>query len=374
MKKWAVLILLLVTLFLFWKINIINYWKHLQIRNNFVKHPENLPNPEFAKKTAIWFKNLRADIYRLETIQYIWSNAINSKYKKYLFNILDLVTELNPYFAHPYKIWMLLLPDYNKRYETLTKKEELFYIKQAETLWLKWIKNFCNKDKINLIKSEYDLRKIWTEEKYKNPCKDSQIPYYLAFIYYYYMHEPEIAANYYKIASANDDSLEWNKVMAAIMQWKWWDREKAYFMFLNIADSLAKENKVCKEFSNKLKGIWSLIFTNKLKLDWKLLENIKNTREKVFWKFNPNEQQKKQTDCENYINKATRELNLEYIERANEKYKKDNNWKNAKNAKVLLDEKYIDYLPIDYQQEKDYWIIYIYNKDTWHFDYDMWNY
>ena len=29
--------------------------------------------------------------------------------------------------------------------------------------------------------------------------------------------------------------------------------------------------------------------------------------------------------CKNYLNKATRELNLEYIQKANNKYKKDHN-------------------------------------------------
>ena len=78
-------------------------------------------------------------------------------------------------------------------------------------------------------------------------------------------------------------------------------------------------------------------------------------------------------ECSNYINKATRELNLYYIEQANKKYKKDT-WENAKNAKTLFDSGYIKYLPIDYQQEKDYWIIYEYNNDTGFFDYTMGNY
>jgi hypothetical protein len=45
-----------------------------------------------------------------------------------------LITELNPYFERPYEIGMLLLPDYNYRYENLTETKELEYIKQAETL------------------------------------------------------------------------------------------------------------------------------------------------------------------------------------------------------------------------------------------------
>jgi hypothetical protein len=80
------------------------------------------------------------------------------------------------------------------------------------------------------------------------------------------------------------------------------------------------------------------------------------------------------TKCINYANKAVREINLFFVENANRKYKKDNNWKSAHNAKVLFDKWYIDFLPIDFQQYEDYWIIYVYNNDLWHFDYEMWNY
>jgi len=272
----------------------------------------------------------------------------------------------------------LLLPDYNERYETLNKKQQNDYIAQAEKIWLKWIRNFCDLEKIELIKKQKDLRKIWTEKKYKNPCKDSQIPYYLAYIYYYYKHQPSIASDYYKIASANEDALEWNKIMAAIMQGKWWDREKAYFMFLSIAKTLDDKYKICSTYASKLEEIWALVFTNRIPLNWKLLEDIKQTREKIIWKYDPNfdkkDQQSKISECWNYINKATREINLEYIEKANDKYKKEHDWKSAENAKILLDKKYINYLPTDYQQEEDYWIIYEYNSDTWNFDYWMWNY
>ena len=86
-----------------------NYKKHLQIRAEFVKHPENLPKPEVAARTTFGFSNIIADKYWLQAIQYIWGNAIDSAYKKYLFAILDIITTLNPYFDHPYIIGMLLL-------------------------------------------------------------------------------------------------------------------------------------------------------------------------------------------------------------------------------------------------------------------------
>jgi hypothetical protein len=73
---------------------------------------------------------------------------------------------------------------------------------------LKGIKNFCDKKKLKLIKEEFNLQKIWTQEKYKDPCKSYDIPYYLAYIYYFYKKEPLKAAYYYKVASSNTDSPE----------------------------------------------------------------------------------------------------------------------------------------------------------------------
>lgn len=377
MKKLAIIILLLLALLSFWKINELNYWKHIQIRDTLVEHPENLPIKQVAKNTSIWFKNLRADLFWLKTIQYIWWNAVSSEYKKYLYTVLDLITELNPYFEHPYIIWLLLLPDYNERYENLSIEEQNINIKQAEQIWLKWIDNFCDKEKLELIKQEFNLNELWNNEKYKNSCLSFDVPYYLAYVYYFYLNNPIEASNYYKIASAQNDSLEGSKIMAAIMLWKWWNREKAYFMFLNMAKNMgSSDDKVCYNYASELEQIWSLVFWKKLKLNGKLLEQIRLTRNKIIWVFDEEKQKDilSDTQCSNYVNKATRELNLYYIEQANKIYKTNNNWESATNTKILLDKLYIDYLPIDFQQYDTYWIIYQYNPDTGNFDYEMWNY
>ena len=377
MKKVLTTVILLFILFGFFQINKLNYHKHREIQDNLVDHPENLPTKEVAKNTAFWFKNLKADFYWLQTIQYIGGNAVSSDYKQYLYVILDIITELSPYFEHAYTTGQLLLPSYNHRYESLNEDEQMKYIVQWENIWLKWIQNFCDHEKIELIRWEFNLQKIWTEEKYKNPCKSYTIPYYLAYIYYYYKKEPLFAAQYYKIASANEDSLEWSRVMAAIMQWKWWEREKSYFMFLNIAKFIESEDKVCNDFASILENIWVKIFIQKnLDLSPKLVKDISDQRTHIFWGFDEKKEDEilSDTKCGNYVNKAVREINLAFIEQANEEYKKKNNWKSAVHAKKLLTEWYIDYLPVDFQQYEDYWIIYEYNEETKNYDYSMGNY
>lgn len=351
----------------------INYAKHREIKANLVSHPDLLPTKEMAKITSFWFSNARADLYWLEAIQYIGSNVISAEYKKYLYPLIDIITDLNPYFEHPYLIGQLLLPEYNERYENRTKEEIKQWVANAENLSLKWINNFCDKSKIEAIKWEYNLSKLWSEEKYKDPCKSYMIPYYLAYIYYFYAKDPIKAAEYYKITSANTDSLEWAKILAAIMQWKWWDREKAIIMFLNMAKTV-ENNELCQAYSNNLEQILFPAFNWNYKLTGKFIQEVDKQRkliEKELSKWTDAEKTAvDDTKCVNYMNKSVREINLYYIEQANKKYFKDK-WVNAKNAKILFDEWYIDYLPQDYQINKDNVIIYKFDEDTWNFDYEL---
>lgn len=354
--------------------NKINYQKHIQIRDNYVDHPEWLIKTEIAKVTSFWFESLRANLYWLETIQYIWWTAASSEYKKYLFAITDIITELNPFFEDPYIITQLLLPWENQRYEWISNNELNQNTEQAIAIWLKGMKNFCDSDKVNNILAQDNLLEIWWNEKYINPCQTHKIPYYLAYIYFYYKNDPITASNYYKIASANEDSVEWAKTLAAIMAWKWGDREKSVFMFLNLAESLDNtENQNCSLFSQELQQISLWIFLeNNIPLTAELIQSIQETRLNYFWEFKEDtDTQLDKTECISFLNKANRELNLAYIDNANIQYKKDNNWKNAINWQELFDTWYINFLPTDFQQYEGYWIKYLYNEEIGRFDYEI---
>ena len=374
LAKLLYLILIWVVFFGFISMNKVNYQKHLQIRDSYINHPEWLIKPEIAKITSFWFESLRANLYWLQTIQYIWSNAASSEYKKYLFAITDITTELNPFFEHPYILTQLLLPGENQRYENINEKQLDENTQQAITIWLKWINNFCNLEKIDNILAQNNLLEIWSKEEYQDPCKSYKIPYYLAYIYYYYKNDPSTASDYYKIASANQDSVEWAKTMAAIMAWKWWDREKSIFMFLNLAESLdSTQNQSCSLFAQRLQevSIWLFIQKN-IPLSAELIQEIQETRLTYFGEFLDNsEKQLSETECINFLNKANRELNLAYIDNANNQYKIDNNSENAESWQMLLDKWYIKFLPTDFQQYEDYWIRYLFNEETNRFDYQM---
>lgn len=369
-KKVIIIFFILISFISFFKINEINYKKHREIKRVLVSHPENLPKKELAIATSFWFKNLRANMYWLQTIQYIWWNAFHSEYKKYLYKITDLVTELNPRFENPYVIAMLLLPDYNPRYEDINEEQRIIHENEAIEIWIKWLKNFCDLSKINLIDNENDLSIIWNDEGLKNPCYSYKVPYFLAYNYFFHKNDPINAAKYYKVTSSIESSPSWAKDMAAVMLWKWWDREKSFFMFLNLANFLNEENEICDFFIEELDKIWKWVFIeNKISLSWKILKTIEDLRYNFLG--NNDEESVLNWQCINYVNKSTRELNLYYIEEANNKHKSDFEWTNAKTTQELFEKWYIDYIPLDYQRWEDFWIIYKFNEKTWNFDYEI---
>lgn len=373
MKKLLIITLLLLSFYSFWKINEQNYHKQREIKKEIVKHPEDLPKSEMAKITSFWFKNIKADYYWLNTIQYIWANALHSDYKKYLYQITNLVTDLNPYFENPYVLAQLLLADYNPRYENLSDEEQQKNIDEAIKIWIKWVDNFCNQELVNEVSESNDLNKIWWNEELKNTCKWYKPAYYLAFNYYYHLNDAKNAAKYYKIASTSNDAPNWTKILAAIMQWKWWEREKSYFMFLDLAKQSNQNNdNICNTISTQLQNIWSWIFLEKrINVNWELIKEINKTVKDNLWKYSNIESNKNKNDeCYKYIYKSIRELNLFYIESANKDFF-NNTWKNSKNQEELFNNNYLDYIVEDYQQYDDYWIEYFYNKDTGRYDYEI---
>jgi len=198
----------------------INYKQHTDIKRTLVNHPEFIPTSEMTNLSAGGFGNIVADSYWLSVIQYIGSNALGSEYKAYLFAMLNLITDLNPYFTYPYQIGELLLPSYNERYENLSKEEIQKNIDQAIKIGLKGIEKNCDTTKVEKAKSEFNLKKLWTDESYRNACRDSMIPYYLAYIYYWNLHDGMKSSQYYRIASTNSDAPTGARTMAAIMQGK----------------------------------------------------------------------------------------------------------------------------------------------------------
>ena len=381
MKKWTVIkilwiLWLLLILWSFYIINHKNYLHQKSVDAVIVKHPENLPHSDIAKLQSFGFMNMSADMYWLKAIQYIGTNVIREDYKKYLWAMMDLITDLNPYFESPYTIGQLLLPwDKYDQDEQNTQQTKL-NLKQAELLGLKWVENFCDTQKVQAIIEQEDLWKILTDEEYRNPCQGYKIPYYLAYIYYFYKNDNTSAANYYKVVSAQDDAPSWAKILAAIMQWKWGQREKSLYMFLSLAQSTGSQGEACTYMSNELQRVYTGLKNNSLPLEGGLVKQIEEFWKQILPKLTEgNESQVlDDTKCTNYLAKAIREINLMYIETADEQYVLDNPEEvSAQTTQVLFDQWYINFIPTDYQQYTDKWygIVYKYNEDNKGFDYEM---
>jgi len=381
MNKWLIVkglfcIWFFAICYFFYYVNNNNYLQQKQIDAITVEHPENLPKSDIAKISSFWFMNISADLYWLKAIQYIGANVIQEDYKKYLWAMMSLITDLNPYFESPYIIGQLLLPGDKFNQDEENNQQDEINLKQAENLWLKWVENFCDLKKIDAIIKQEDLWKILVSPEYRNPCKSYKIPYYLAYIYYFYNYDNLSAANYYKIVSAQDDAPSWAKVLAAIMQWKWWEREKSLYMFLSLAESTGSRGEACSFMSSELRRIYTGLKNNSLPLEWDLVQEIENFSKQVLPELTEENEREvlDDTKCTNYLAKAIREINLMYIEEADAKYVRDNPGEvSAMTPEKLQEAWYIDFLPSDYQQYPDegYGIIYKYDSEIGRFDYEM---
>lgn len=382
LKKWGIVLLFLVfsfasLAFFYW--SSLGYLRaaHIQIRDTIVDHPEFIPTAWDISLISAGHNTIIADYYWLSAIQYIGSNAIGAEYKKYLAAILNLVTDLSPKFEYPYEIGLLLLPDYNERYEKLSKEEQDSHIKEAIALGEKGISRGCDATKIERIKKENDLIKLSTDDLYKNPCSDFMIPYYMGYVYYWSLHNPVKSSEYYKIASANTDSVAGARTMAALMQGKGGDREKAILMFLSLAEGNATGEKAssCQKFSQELGSVLLQAFSKKMVIDGEFVQRVEKIRQEIVhslneWGVNI---KKNPIDFDNYcsvpLSKAVRELNLYYVTLADNKYFAATG-KHARTAKHLQDLGYLPYLPKDFQTtDEDMSIIYQYDAQVGQWDY-----
>ncbi|MFZ4460978.1 MAG: hypothetical protein ACOYN2_00015 [Patescibacteria group bacterium] len=196
----------------------LNYETHTTIHRSVINHPEFIPTAKAVRMASSGFESIVADFYWLGSIQYIGSNAISAEYKKYLGRMLELVTDLSPHFTYPYEIGLLLIPDVNERYENISKEEAKLRIQEAIALGEKGIRNTCDMQKIEAIKKEFDLKKLFSDTSLANACENPMIPYYLAYVSYWSEHNPQKASEWYRITGTHTDAPKGARIMSAIMQ------------------------------------------------------------------------------------------------------------------------------------------------------------
>jgi hypothetical protein len=372
MKIVYTIILFIPLLTSFFLINQDNFKFRQEVQASLVEHPERLPKAEYAELLFPGFSNVTANIYWLQAIQYIGRNALASEYRKYLAEMMNLITELNPYFESPYVIGQLLLPsDWNQMHENFSQEEMQAWTQKAKELWHKWVRNFCDEEKLELIFAEENLARIIEDEIYKNPCQSFKIPYHLAYIYFFYLKDYRVAANYYKVVSAQSDAPIWARNLAAIMQWRSGQRETSLYMFLTLAQSTQDENEVCSLLSRDIENVHNTITHLGLPLEWKLIAEIQALRDTLF----PEEEEEdllSGPQCSDHLKRAIRELSLLYLNQADERFRADYpEEESAQNPERLFELWYIDFIPTDFQRYDDYGIVYRFNSEIWGFDFEM---
>ena len=161
------------------------------------------------------------------------------------------------------------------------------------------------------------------------------------------------------------------------MQWKGGDREKSLYMFLSLAENTSSDGEACGLLTSEVQAAYNYISSENLELNGQFIANIQAASELYLPTLSEENEQDvlADTQCTNFLAKAIREINLMYIEQADEKYVLDHpDEVSAMTPGKLYEEGYINFIPTDYQQyeDRDYGIIYRYNEDIGRFDYEMW--
>ncbi len=212
-------------------------------------------------------QQIYSDMIWLSSIQYIWS-VVNSLKTKYLYNLMDNITYMNPYWKYPYLFWQLIIPT-SKFYatpENLSNAQKTRV--DAIKIWEKWKIYNCDQIKLKQIlelpESEFmpSLLNTWSLNFY-NPCSTSDFGSYLAFNYFYYIADYQKSSDNYKIWAFNDDATPVLSSMAVIFKWKTWNREKSMQMWFS--QYVYMNEKLTKSKTDEEYDIYS----------WKVEESIK---------------------------------------------------------------------------------------------------
>ena len=335
----------------------VNYPQHSRVQLYTVNNPQFIPSIELVRMFGSGYDVLVADMYWLNLLLYVGANISTGAYKQYMFKILHVVTDLDPSFVSAYEMGQLLLTSKHKH-----GPESETYAKEAETLGLKWIAATCHPEKTRTILEEEDLVTLLDDASLQDPCIESNLPFYQAYVYSVWHNSPAQAAQYYKLAAMHEDApASWRR-LAIIMQGKSGDRIASILMFLGLAQSV--ESGSCSRVAADL-GVhigqiseqWQDISAEFLRQFDGIRQEIESAYIDDIWNL-----------CVQYIQKATREANLYFITQADARYI-DEHGTSAPHAKALLDAGFLSYIPEDYDIHRSSPVLYFYNTDIQGWDF-----
>lgn len=162
----------------------------------------------FFKILSMGHEALAADMLWLDAVQYIGSHA-RKQDKNIVYDYLDRVTDLDPYFLYAYRLGQFILPEVNE-------------IELADALSQKGM--------------------LYNPQSW-------ELPYFLAFIHHFYAKDYDSAADYYMLASNKPGVLPSAATLAASARGEHDEHEMALLIWNEIFENT--DNSHTKELAAK---------------------------------------------------------------------------------------------------------------------------
>ncbi len=276
------------------------------------RHPDILPSPIVIKMFDMWHSTSYASIIWIQFIQYIADNLQWNKYLDFSHAILEQITILHPYFTKPYEMDLILTPFSRAENQTIEqKRKNKILTGKAIELWKKWMKLFCDEEKIEKIKQQKIWEELWNNQTLRNPCTNGMIPYFVAFATYQMGDNKAQASEYYKIASMNNDAPIASRQLGIIALAAEWDfRSSALNFALVGADGYDSDPYICRNFANRI--ISDLASNRLLNTNW-IDELEKNEISLIDTRDSKNPNSQSNNNCYDMTKHSIKALYLWYI-------------------------------------------------------------
>ncbi len=219
---------------IFWKLSTTTlYSEYTNLWNYRRLHPDFLPNSKTEKILSFGHETSYAGISWIKLIQFIGDNIRDGEYLKFTHTILVNITNIHPYFTRAYELDLIMAPFSGN--ESTEKHEQLIW--EILDHGKIWIKNLCDKNKIEQIEKLPINQALLNHTELRNPCKNGMIPYYMGYHYGNILRDGEMSEYYYKIASMQDDSPKASSFLAILAKAAEWNYINSALSFLLIASS-----------------------------------------------------------------------------------------------------------------------------------------
>ena len=143
------------------------YMEHSYSNRVFIQDVQYLPSGKFLKGAALCFDEVLADLIWIKAIGYFGDHARTDKDFKWLYQLIDVTTALDPYFEDPYEFGGIILGT-----------------------------------EINDIEGSLAILKKGMTNVPKHHQRYWYLPFFTAFNYMYYKGDYKTAAHYLEIASS----------------------------------------------------------------------------------------------------------------------------------------------------------------------------